>query len=44
MTICKTDSYGNLPYHSGNSNWGSVTTWRGGAGRELGGRFKREGT
>ena len=25
-------------------NRGSVSTWRGGMGREMGGRFKREGT
>ena len=29
---------GNLPYDSGKSNWGSVTTWRGGMGRKVGGR------
>ena len=34
----------NLPCDSGNSNRGSVTTSRGGTGREGGGRFKREGT
>ena len=34
----------NLPCDSGNSNRGSVTTSRGGTGREAGGRFKREGT
>ena len=33
----------NLLYDSGNSNQGSVTISRGGMGRELGGRFKREG-
>jgi len=26
-----------------NSNRGSVSTWRGGMRREMGGRFKREG-
>ena len=31
-------------YDSGNSNWGSVATQRGGMGREEGGRFEREGT
>ena len=34
----------NLLYGSGNSNKGSVTTNRGGMGREMGGRCKREGT
>ena len=33
----------NLLYGSGNSNWGSVSTWWGGMGREMGGSFKREG-
>ena len=31
-------------YVSGNSNRGSISTQRGGMGREMGGRFKREGT
>ena len=35
---------GNLLYDPGNSNRGSVTIWRGGMGREMGGRFKKEGT
>jgi len=35
---------GNLLYDSGNSNRGSVTTYRGGIGREMEGKFKREGT
>ena len=30
-------------YGSGNSNWGFVSTYRGGMEREMGGRFKREG-
>ena len=34
---------GNFLYSSGNSNRGSVSTWRGGMGREMGERFKREG-
>ena len=34
---------GNLLYGSGNSNRGSVSTQRGEMGREMGGRFKREG-
>ena len=33
----------NLLYGSGNSNRGSVSTQRGGMGREMGGSFKREG-
>ena len=32
-----------MVYGSGNSNRGSVSTWRGEMGRETGGRFKREG-
>ena len=34
---------GNFLYGSGNSNRGSVSTQRVGMGREMGGRFKREG-
>ena len=34
---------GNLLYGSGNSNRGSVSTQRGGMGREMGERFKKEG-
>ena len=34
---------GNLLYGSGNSNRCSRSTWKGGMGREMGGRFKREG-
>ena len=33
----------NLLYGSGNSNRDSVSTKRGGMGREMGGRFKTEG-
>ena len=33
----------NLLCGSGNSNRGSVSTYGGGMGREMGGRFKREG-
>ena len=33
---------GSLLYGSGNSNRGSVSTQRGGMGRKMGGRFKRE--
>ena len=43
ITLCKIDSQGNLLNGSGNSNRGSVSTWSGGMGREMGGRFKREG-
>ena len=32
---------GNLLYGSGNSNKGPVSTYRGGMGREMGGKFKR---
>ena len=35
---------GNLLYISGNANRGSVSIKRGGRGREMGGRFKKEGT
>ena len=35
---------GNLSYDSENSNWGSVTTWRGVGDGGVGVRFKREGT
>ena len=42
--ICKEVANGNLPYDSGNSNWGSVITQRGGKWQEVGGRFKKEGT
>ena len=34
---------GCLLYGSGNSNMGFVSTYRDGFGREMGGRFKREG-
>ena len=34
---------GNLLYGSGNSDRGSVSTWRGRMGREMGEQFKREG-
>ena len=34
---------GDLPCGSGNSNRGSVSTQRGGMGREMGERFMREG-
>ena len=37
ITICKIDSHG-----SGNINRGSVSTWRSGMEKEMGGGFKRE--
>ena len=43
ITVCKIAN-GNLLYDSGNSTRGSLTTWRGGMGREVGGMSKREGT
>ena len=44
ITIYKIDSQreGNLPSGSGNSNRGSVSTWRSGKARRKGGSFKRE--
>ena len=44
MTICQIDSQREFECVSGNSNRGSVSTYWGGIGREMGGRFKREGT
>ena len=38
------DTNGNLLFGLGDSNRGSVSTWRGGLGRKMGGSFKREGT
>ena len=43
LPYVKQISNGNLLYVSGNSNRGSVSTYRSGMGREMGGRFKREG-
>ena len=46
ITVCKIAIYyanANFLYGSGNSNRGSVSTWRGGMGKEMGGRFQREG-
>ena len=43
ITMCKIDSHGNLLHDSGNSNKGSVSTSRGGVGRRMEGRFRREG-
>ena len=44
IAICKIDSQWEFLYGSGHSDRGSVSTQRGGMGRETGGRFKREGT
>ena len=38
----KQTASGDLLYDSGNSNRSDVTIWKGGVGREMGGRFKRE--
>ena len=43
LPYVKSIAKGNLLYGSGNSNRGSVSTWSGGMGREMGGRFKRKG-
>ena len=43
LSYVKWITNGNLLYGSGNSNRGSVSTWRGGMGREMGGRLQREG-
>ena len=43
ITIRKIDSQQELLYGSGNSNRDSVSTQRDGMGREIGGRFKRQG-
>ena len=43
ITICKIASQWEFAVWSGNSDRGSVSVWRGGMGRETGGRFKREG-
>ena len=42
ITICKIDSQREFAV-SGNSNRGSVSTYKGRMGREMGDRFKREG-
>ena len=42
IIICKIDSQWEFVYGSGISNRGSVSTWRGGMGKQMGGRFKRE--
>ena len=43
ITMCKIDSQREFAVWLRKSNRGSVSTWRGGMGREMGGRFKREG-
>ena len=43
ITICKKDSKWEFAAWLRNSNGGSVSTWRGGMGRQMGGKFKREG-
>ena len=43
ITIHKIDSQWEFAVGSGNSNRGPVSIWRGGMGREMGERFKREG-
>jgi len=43
ISMCKIDSHQELLYGSGNSNRSSGSTSRGRMGREMGGRFKREG-
>ena len=43
ITMCKIDSQREFAVWLRNLSRGSVSTWRGGMGREMGGRFKREG-
>ena len=43
ITVCKIDSQPEFAVWLRKLNTGSVSTWRGGVGREMGGRFKREG-
>ena len=43
VTICKIDSQWEFAERLTNSNRGSVSTERGAMGREMGGKFKREG-
>ena len=43
IVICKIDSQQEFAIWLRDSNRGSVSTWRDGMGREMGGRFKREG-
>ena len=44
LPYAKQIARGNFLYNSGNSNWCSLTTKRGGIGQALGGEFKRAGT
>ena len=43
ITICKIDSQWEFAVCLRELKRGSVSTWRGGMGREMGGRFQREG-
>ena len=43
ITICKIDSQQEFAVWLRKSNSGSVSTWRGGMGRWMGGGFKRKG-
>ena len=43
ITICNIDSKREFAAWLRNSNRGSVSTYRGRMGREMGGKFKREG-
>ena len=43
ITICKIDSQWEFAVWLRNSNRSSVSTYRGGMGRKMGGKFKREG-
>ena len=43
ITVWKIDSQPEFAVWLRKLNKGSVSTWRGGVGREMGGRFKREG-
>ena len=44
ITICKIDSQWEFSVCLRELKWGSVSTYRGGMGWEMGGSFKREGT
>ena len=44
ITICKRDSQWEFAVWFRKLKEGSVSTYRGGMGRKMGGRFKREGT
>ena len=44
ITLCKIDSQWEFSVCLRELKWGSVSTYRGGMGREIGGSFKREGT